>query len=164
MSKHINRRQLSHRLFLIGTWLKGLDGVLELIGGVLFLLMSKSNLNHIVVSLTQHELTEDPHDLIANMLRHAVSHLSHNTKIFGSIYLLAHGMIKIFLVAGLLQNKYFVYPIALVVLSGFIVYQSYRLIIGFTLFLCLLTILDFIIVLLIWNEFRHISQELPVGS
>jgi len=158
-----NRRQFSHRLFRLGSWLKGLDGILELLGGVLFLLVSRSRLTSLVVTLTQHELTEDPRDFIANMLRQGVSHLSQNTKLFGGLYLLAHGLIKIILVAGLLRNKYLVYPLALIVLSAFIMYQVYRLSLGFTLGLCLLTIFDLAIILLIWNEYRHIKRETPAG-
>lgn len=159
MGEDADKTRLSHRLFRLGVWLKGLDGILELVGGALFLLVSSSQLSRLVATLTQHELNEDPRDFIANLLRQGVSHLSHNTKLFGSLYLLAHGLIKIILVAGLLQNKYVVYPIALIILSGFILYQIYRLSIGFTLGLCLLTILDVVIVLLIWNEYRHVKRE-----
>jgi len=163
MSEHADHTRLSYRFFRLGVWLKGLDGILELVGGALFLLVSRSQLSRLVVTLTQHELTEDPKDFIATLLRQGVSHLSHNAKLFGSIYLLAHGLVKIILVAGLLQNRYVVYPIALIVLSGFILYQTYRLSIGFTLGLCLLTILDAVIVLLIWNEYRHVKRE-AVGT
>lgn len=159
MGADTNKTRLSHRFFRLGVWVKGLDGILEVIGGTLFLLASRSQLSQWVVALTQHELNEDPRDVIANLLRQGVTHLSHNTKLFGSIYLLVHGCIKIVLVAGLLRNEYMVYPIALIVLSGFILYQIYRLSIGFTLGLGLLTVLDVIIVLLIWNEYRYVRRD-----
>jgi uncharacterized membrane protein len=53
------------KTFKIGLALKGLDGVLEVIGGILLLFLSPHAIEHIVRTLTAHELREDPHDLIA---------------------------------------------------------------------------------------------------
>ena len=58
-------RDLLDRTFEIGILLKGLDGVLELIGGALLLAVSPTTINRIIGALTQHELSEDPHDVIA---------------------------------------------------------------------------------------------------
>ncbi len=53
------------RTFHVSLLLKGLDGTLELIGGVLLLVVSSSRLDSLIQFLTQHELSEDPKDLIA---------------------------------------------------------------------------------------------------
>ena len=66
---------------------------------------SKLTLNHLVIALTQHELIEDPHDPIAIQLRHAVAQISSGTLIFGSAYLIMHGLTKLVLVIGLLHGK-----------------------------------------------------------
>ena len=59
---------LLDRTFFISLILKGLDGVLELIGGILPLVISPAQIGAIARFLTQHEIAEDPHDLIANSL------------------------------------------------------------------------------------------------
>ena len=51
-----------HRLFQVAVAIKGLDGVLEFIGGVLLLFVSPTALHRLVVVLTQHELAEEPDD------------------------------------------------------------------------------------------------------
>ena len=59
---------LSPRLdltFKIGLLLKAADGVLEIVGGVLLSFLSPARIEHIVRTLTTHELAQDPHDLIA---------------------------------------------------------------------------------------------------
>ena len=62
-----NRRErIVHLLFNISVIAKGIDGVLEIVGGVLLFLISPTRLHHVVRILTQHELTENPHDLVAN--------------------------------------------------------------------------------------------------
>lgn len=48
-----------HRLFWASILVKGLDGVLETIGGILVLLASRADLINIVIFLTAPELAED---------------------------------------------------------------------------------------------------------
>lgn len=153
--------RLLDRLFDIGVAIKGIDGLLETAGGILFLLISKQALNEVVIAFTQHELTEDPHDVIANVMRHAVSHLSPDLKLFGSLYLLAHGSVKIFLAAELLRRKLWAYPVAIGFLSAFLFYQAYRLSIHFSAGLLLVTGLDSIIIILIWREYRSLKRRMP---
>jgi uncharacterized membrane protein len=94
------REYILHTLFTLGVWIKAVDGVLEIAGGLLVSFVSAAALNRFVVALTQHELVEDPHDLIANFARQATAQLSANTQLFASLYLIAHGIVKIGLVAG----------------------------------------------------------------
>ena len=62
--------------FKIGLILKAADGVLEIIGGLLLVFLSPAQIEHIVRTLTAHELTQDPHDFIARHLLHTASHLT----------------------------------------------------------------------------------------
>src|SRR5262249_44637344 len=79
------------KTFKVGLVLKGLDGVLEVAGGILLLFLTPQAIQHVVRMLTAHELSEDPHDLVARYLLHTASHLNHGTTLFGAIYLLIHG-------------------------------------------------------------------------
>src|SRR5262245_64225472 len=92
------RTNFLHRVFALGIWVKGIDGALEIIGGTILLLISNATLNQRIVVLTQHELSEDPHDRIATAARQAVAQLSVGTKVFGGVYLIAHGLAKVILV------------------------------------------------------------------
>src|SRR6266540_2330035 len=93
-----------HRLFDFGVVIKGIDGALELAGGVLLVVVKPLTLNAMIVFLTAHEISEDPADLVANLLRNSVRHLSMNTTLFAGVYLLAHGLVKLFLVVALLLS------------------------------------------------------------
>ena len=93
------------KTFKIGLVLKGLDGVLEVIGGILLLFLSPQAIEHLARMLTAHELTQDPHDFIARHLLHTASHLTTSTTLFGAIYLLSHGAAKIVLVVLVLLDK-----------------------------------------------------------
>jgi len=155
-----SREKLLHWFYEIGIWFKGIDGILEVIGGILVLMVTKTAINRFVVLLTQHELVEDPTDWIALHLRHAVSHLSANTRIFAGAYLLGHGAVKVFLVwGGLWRCKLWAFPTALAFLGALILYQSYRLGHRFSFGLMGLIIVDFMVMLLIWHEYTVLKKR-----
>ena len=156
------RERWLHRLFVAGIALKGIDGILETVGGFLFLLLSRSTMNHIVVLLTQHELVEDPDDLVANALRHAFGHLSAGRKLFGGAYLLGHGALKLFLVLSLWRNRLWAFPLALAFLAAFIGYQVYRLSVHFSWGLTALTGLDLVILALIGHEYGYLKHRMKL--
>jgi len=142
------------RLYRIGLWIKGIDGVLEMAGGLFLLVVSQPQLGQLVTFLTQRELTEDRSDWIANHLRDAVSQLSPNTKLFASVYLLGHGVIKLFLMVGLVRGWPWSYRPAIAFLLVFIGYQVYRMSLHFSLALLLVSVMDSVIALLVWREYR----------
>jgi uncharacterized membrane protein len=143
------------KTFRIGLVLKGLDGILEIIGGVLLLFISPQAIQHLARMLTAHELSEDPHDLIARYVLHSTGHLSAGITLFGAIYLLSHGIAKVVLVGLVLRDKLWAYPWLIVLLLLFIAYQIYRIsFVQFSVGLTLLTIFDAALVWLTWREYN----------
>jgi uncharacterized membrane protein len=147
-------RKIEHRLFLLSVWSKGVAGVLETIGGLLLLFIPRTGLNALVVFLTAPELAEDPTDRIATLLQRMVHDLAADSKLFASGYLIVHGIIKVFLVAGLLRRRLWSYPVSLWFLGGFIAYQAYRFFFTHSLWMIALTIVDLIVAFLIWREYQ----------
>jgi uncharacterized membrane protein len=147
-------QQTLHWLFRLGVGIKGVDGVLETLGGILLLFVSPKALSGTVVLLTAHELSEDPHDWFATALRHSVQHLSSDTELFAAAYLLVHGLIKVFLVAGLLREKLRIFPMALTFIGIFIAYQLYRFTHTHSLILLAFTLFDTFVAWLIWREYQ----------
>jgi uncharacterized membrane protein len=95
-----SKRYVEHMLFLCSVWIKGLAGIIETIGGMLVLFVTRESLDYFLLRLTAPELAEGLADWIVNYLSTAVRHYSDSTKHFASVYLIIHGLIKIFLVAG----------------------------------------------------------------
>lgn len=141
------------KTFKVSQVLKGLDGVLELIGGIL-LLGSPAQVGSLVQILTRHELSEDPHDLVARALMHLAGTMTVSATLFGAIYLLLHGLVKIALIWAVLKDKLWAYPWMIAFLGVFILYQSYELVIAFTWGMVLLTAFDNFIVWLTMHEYR----------
>ncbi|MEO7146967.1 MAG: DUF2127 domain-containing protein [Terrimesophilobacter sp.] len=153
MSSVFSGRTVLDRTFSVSLILKGLDGVLELVGGVLLLLVSPQQIGDIARFVTQHELGEDPNDVIANALLHLTTSLSLSASLFGAVYLLLHGLVKIVLVVAVLRDKLWAYPWMIAFLLVFIAYQSYQIIVAFSWPLVLLTLFDIFIVWLTWREY-----------
>jgi uncharacterized membrane protein len=158
--KHlIQSRVFVHKAFEIGILLKGLDGLLEVIGGALVFVIKPSTMNNIVMVLLDHELSEDPSDIVANYLIYAANQFSTETQVFASLYLLSHGIIKIFLVVSLWHGKLWSYPAAIVFFILFILYQGYRYSYTHSSWLIFLTIVDLFVVLLTWIEYKHVRGK-----
>jgi len=155
-----NQWNIFHLSFEIALILKAINGVLEVIGGVLFLFLDPASLNRIVVILTQGELSEDPNDLIANTLLHMAQGFSISTQHFGVFYLISHGIIKLIIIMLLWKKKLWAYPLGVIVLVLFILYQLYRYFISPSFFLIFLTVLDLILIMLTIIEYKRQKQLL----
>src|SRR5215211_4828580 len=146
-------------LFEIGIIGKGLDGAAELLGGLLLLWASPDRIRHLAVVLTQGELSEDPHDLIAVRILHSADGLTGGAVRFGAIYLLAHGGVKVVLAIALLLDKLWAYPWMIGFLSLFIGYQLYRIALHPSAGLIALTIFDAVVLAVTVGEYRRQRQH-----
>lgn len=142
-------------VFLLGLLGKGIDGLAELVGGIVMLLITPGQLLEVVRAFTAHERTEDPHDLLVTVLLHGVQHLDTGTAHFVAAYLLLHGVVKVAIVGALLLGSRRIYPWAIAALTIFLLYQAYQLIVAPSALLVLLTVLDALILALTWREWRH---------
>ena len=158
------RARLRELFFRVSVSLKGLDALLEIVGGIALLAVSPRFILRTLAFLTQDELAEDPRDRIANLLLGAAQHLSVSTEHFAAFYLLTHGITKIFLVGALLNDKRWAYPLAIVVFAAFIVYQLYRFTLTRGVGLIMLSLFDLLVIWLVWLEYRAARRRAPTSS
>lgn len=145
--------------FYASLWLKAAFAFAEVIAGIAAHFVSQRLLLTSVEWITRDEFAEDPRDIVANYLLHAVQHLSVSSKEFASIYLLVHGVIKLGLIVGLLRTKLWCYPAALIVFGLFAIYQVYRFSFTHSVMLLLATALDLIVIFLTWHEWRYLVKQ-----
>jgi uncharacterized membrane protein len=148
-----------HLIFEVSLWLKGLFALSEIGGGIAAYFVSQQFLLNVVLWVTRDEFAEDPRDLIANYLLHSVQHLSLGTQHFAALYLLGHGVIKLWLIIGLLREKLWYYPVAMVVFGLFIVYQLYRFSFTHSFWLLFVTAVDVVVIALTWHEYRYLRRH-----
>ena len=157
----MNERRI-HQIFEISVLLKGGHALIECIGGLILVIMSTNAITSMVNVFTQEELIEDPNDFVATHLLSLAQNFTVSTQHFYAFYLLSHGLIKVLLVIGLLRNKLWAYPVSLVVLGLFIVYQLYRFSYTHGLGLIVLTVFDVMVMGLIWHEYRLVRRHLTL--
>jgi uncharacterized membrane protein len=151
-------KHLFHVGFEIGLLIKGIDGILEIIGGFLFLIMDPARLNRIVASLTQHELSVDPQDVVARALIKWSSEYSVSIQHFGMIYLETHGIVKLVLIVLLFRKSLWAYPLSILFLIAFIVYQLLRYTHTHSPWLIVLSIFDLVMIFLTWREYQTLMK------
>ena len=154
-SRRRARARLLHLIFKIGVIAKGVDGAVELVVGLLFAVLSPASIKGIIFSLIQGELKEDPTDIVANLIRHNTATVIHS-RASASAFLLLHGAVKLGLATGLATNRLWSYPAAIVVFTGFTIYQVCELAHGYSPFLASITVLDVTVVALVAMEYREV--------
>ena len=147
-------RDPAARIFRISLYIKGIDSLFELIiGGLLFLIPAQAIID-LANRVTRAAFLGHPDDVISIWLTHAVQSLSSHQTTLAALYLFSHGVVKLFLVVMLLQNRLWAYPVFLVVMAAFITYQVYQLMLAVSLWLIVLTAFDVFVILLTWHEYR----------
>lgn len=138
---------------------KGIDGILEMLGSILLLFLSPDRMHAIVRVLTQHELSEDPRDVIANLLINLSKGFSVSAQYFGALYLAAHGIVKCVFAYLLWRKKLWAYPLAAGALVLFIAYQIYRYIVSPSAALVVLSAFDAVMFILTVKEYRRMKAS-----
>ncbi|MCU1529243.1 MAG: hypothetical protein JWP75_3006 [Frondihabitans sp.] len=126
MTTAISGHRVLDRTFFVSVLLKGLDGLLEFVGGILLLLVEPDQINAVTRFLTQHEIDQDPNDFIDTRLRAVTAHLSVSTTLFDAVYLLLHGIVKMILVWAVLRGHLRAYPWMIAFLIAFVVVLTWR--------------------------------------
>lgn len=142
-------------VFLMGVLFKGIDGLFELFGGLVMLLLPQVQLLRTAQAITAKELGEDLDDLIAILIVHGAAHLHAQSAAFLGLYLLLHGVVKLGIVLALILGSSRVYPWAIAALLLVLLYQIYELVVAPSPLVIVLTALDAAIVALTWREWRN---------
>ena len=141
--KKIKKEKILGDLFQISIFLKGLEGILEIIsGGLLVYSVKTDKLTQFVLKITEHELTQDPNDFLANKLVEIVQNINPGIS-FGMVYLLIHGIIKIFLSIMLLKRKMWAYPLAIYIWFTLAILLLIKFFTTWSMIYLILSIFDF---------------------
>jgi uncharacterized membrane protein len=159
LDKLLDERKI-HLVFDVTLWLKGAFAFSEILAGLAAYFVPQEFLVDLVYWVTTDEFGETRHDIISNLLLHGVEHLSVGAKTFAALYLLAHGVVKLWLIVGLLRQRLWYYPVSLIVFALFIVYQLYRYTFTHSIFLLFLTAVDIVVIVLTWHEWRFLQRSL----
>lgn len=152
------------RLFRVALLVKGVDGAAELIGAVLLLVISGQAVHRLVADVLARDLVGPPDGTLARHLVAGTDEFVSGNRTFAVVYLGLHGVLKLLLVAALLREWVRAYPLAVVVLGVFVVYELYRAVHTGSIVLPFLAALDVAIIVLIVREYRELRRAGPAGG
>lgn len=153
------RENALRRLFRASLWLKGAHSLIEVIGGGLLHALPHEAITVLVRRLIWAELMEDPGDLVANALSHAVEGFGADAQSFAAWYLFSPGAIKLAPVIAVLANRSWAYPTFIMAMIGFVAYQMHLMRLDLSLPLVLITVIDLIVLALAVHEYRFARRE-----
>ena len=145
----------AHIAYVVTVAIKGFDGGLETLAGLVIWITGPQRLYRWVVRITAPELFDGEHARAIDLIRRGAAHLAVSGGHFVVFYLLVHGVLKLALAVGLLRGGgRWIFPVGAAILLGFIAFMSYRLseqwsnwLLGFALF-------DALTLALVLNEWR----------
>jgi uncharacterized membrane protein len=148
------RPALLHIAYLIAIVIKGFDGLVETVAGLLIAIYGSSQVYEFAVWLTAPEIARHPESHAVRAIRHGAYGLAHSSHRFAIVYLLAHGILKLGLVINLLIEHLWIFPVSITVLLGFIAFMAAKLAAHWSPWLCAFAMFDLLTVALIANEWR----------
>lgn len=156
-TRHVSTTE---KLFRIAILLKGLDGVAQLVCGVLLIFLRPAAITALVHFVVVRDLLGRPTGTLATDAEHAASALTAGgTRWFVIFFLLLHGVIKVGLVLALLRKVMPAYPVAAVALGAFVVYELIRAVRTHSLALPIFAAGDVVIIILIVREYLLLRRE-----
>ncbi|MGB6877188.1 MAG: DUF2127 domain-containing protein [Candidatus Acidiferrales bacterium] len=155
---------LLDRSFQASITIKGIDGLLEIVGAFLFLTATPTRVNSLIDFFTFHALSRNPNAFLASHLLHASQAITAHAHYFIFLYLLSHGLAKVVLVVALWCNRMWAYPAMIILLALFILYQLYRMTFAPTAFLAVLTIFDAAVIWLTVEEYKKQKMKRTIKT
>jgi uncharacterized membrane protein len=135
----------THKAFLITVIINGCIALADFVVGIFFLFEQ-----HIAAMVGGY------HGAFATTIASIFNHLSGQNQQMGILYFFSHSVIKLFLTWGLLTNRLWAYPLSIIFLSGFGIYQFFILFYQFSAFTLLLLVVNTVTVFFIAREYRSL--------
>ena len=153
------RSSLMHFAFIGAITIKGIDGFIEFVAGIVLAVVGSQQVYNFAVWATAPEIARHPESHAAHAIRHGAYGFVHSSHKFAVVYLLAHGVLKIGLVINLFIEHLWIFPVSVAVLLGFIGFMGARLAAHWSPWLFAFAVFDTMTVALILNEWRVRASE-----
>lgn len=148
------------KLFKVAIALKGLDGLGQLVLGVVLIFLPPTLITGMANDVVTRDLLGDPNGTLSTHLQTAAHDFADGTsRTFAIGYLLLHAVIKLGLVAALLRKILPLYPVAAVVLAAFVVYEVVRAVHTHSIALPIFAAIDVVIIVLVVREYVQLRRE-----
>ena len=152
----LNKRTIFfHYAYIVTLFVKGFDGAIETLAGIIVGIVGTHRFYMFVVRATANKFAHDPNNPIVHLLRHWFLGLTTTSNSFVALFLFVNGALKLAVAISLLCGKRWIFPPAMAIFSAFILYMSYRLAMHWSWWLFGFSLLDLLTLALVANEWRN---------
>ncbi len=144
-------------LFDAGMYWRIFYGTLRLVLGITLLKYVGTPAIDLFHQIMQHEFVEDPNDLLLTMIGQIVSTHGFSITFFLASYLIFWGVIDVFLSVSMLRHHIWAFPVSIVLIAAFVLYEAYRFSYTHSLMLLGVIIIDILVVWVIRKEYRKLA-------
>lgn len=162
-SQHNPTHALYDTLFTIGMWWRVVYGALKVVASALLFRVIGTPISDLYYAIIQQELVEDPHDLFIQLATPLMHHFSMSVSYFVAVYLIFWGVIDIVLSISLLKKKLWAFPVSIVIIILFVLYECYRLSHTHSYILAGVILIDIALVVLIAKEYKNLQRNKSVN-
>lgn len=148
------------KIFRLAMGWKILYGVAKISLALILLKWATVDSSGLFYRLMEHEIIEDPNDLLIRFISPFIAHLSVSTTTFAAFYLLFWGLVDdIFLSVNILRDKLWAFPTALTLIALFVPYEIYRFFHTHSFVLIYIMALDITIFWIIATEYKKVKTR-----
>jgi uncharacterized membrane protein len=150
----------TEKLFRAAITIKGIDGALQLVAGIVLIFVPGRVITELVHVVVSRDLLGSPGGPLATHLQLAThDFVEGSSRTFVVAYLLSHAVVKLGLVAALWRKIMPAYPVAVVVMTVFVVVELLRGVQTHSILLPVLAALDVLIILFVIKEYIQLRRE-----
>jgi len=154
-SKVIQFKKPLHKLFELSILWKAVEGLFEGLAGLFAWFVPTQTVINWLQWSEWRELQEDPDDLVANFVHNLSFHISSQVKFLVALYLLAQGLMKLWLSFSVWRGRLWAYLGYEIFISLIIVYELFRWVRRPGWWLIIFIIIDAVTVWLIHHEYQN---------
>jgi len=145
-------------------WWRIIYGSLRLILGFTLLKIIGTPVSDIFYTLMEHEIIEDPNDLLIQITNPFIQHLPFTITYFLAGYLIFWGIMDIFLSINLLKHRLWAFSVSIYIIGIFVLYEIYRFSYTHSYILAGVILVDLIIIWLIKKEYDNLRSLSSKGA
>jgi len=153
------KQRIYQVFFNLSMIVKGIDGVIELAGGLAFIFLNRENILNLLSHIYDYNMLDISNHTFLSLATAVSKAFETNVKNFIIVILVCNGFVKIGMSISLFMRYLKVFPVALVFLSVLFVYQIVQLFYTPSLFLILFNVFDALVILVIWAEYNQLKKS-----
>lgn len=136
-----------HKAFLTTVIINGVIALLDIMAGFFFAF--QQTITPFLSGLSQDSGT-------LSFIATLIQNMSARVQTIGAFYFFSHGAVKLLLIWGLWKSKLWAYPVSIIFLSGFSVYQLYESITHYSFIVTAFLLFNTIVIILVIHEYRRV--------